>query len=558
MKRHIHFAVSIFYLSTLAIIHPLTANSFSYSDHAQDIVVDSEGTVYVLGNGLYETATKPILICYDSSGVEKWTWRPAYTERMWASKLLMTSDGHLHIFGKLHNYDDQTRSTSSGIFIYKIDVQGMIVWEMLLNDLHLWIEDEVLATIDKDDNIYFAAMVADSIYINDPFPDILTRKFNQDGEQLWSDYYNGPDNGHDEIFDLVVDDQGNLYSIGRSITQAPDYTEKLILKRYDPFGNTVWTNTITDAADRISHGYTGLADSNHVYFAADPADDLWLAKYNSQGDSIWSVTLNDTIPISNASMAAMTTDKNRNAIIVASYLNSQSTSVLKFNTNGQLQFMNEYAIAEYMGHRNSLYASPNGDIAIGGRYPRNPSFGHDLLTRRVDNAGEELWQGGYIGSSGADTHQGVVAIAGDSSGNTIVTGTAEESETGADIITISYDLFGNENWRNSWTGPYAVAIDADRTSIPKTIRLLQNYPNPFNPETQITFAVSKPGVVKLTVYDTLGRPVRTILNSYYGAGKHIATWDGTDNSGSHVAGGIYFYRLKTAGFQQTRKMLLVR
>jgi hypothetical protein len=89
-------------------------------------------------------------------------------------------------------------------------------------------------------------------------------------------------------------------------------------------------------------------------------------------------------------------------------------------------------------------------------------------------------------------------------------------------------------------------------------RLAQNYPNPFNPSTTIAFSIKARGHVELNVYDVGGRLVRELANEVRTAGAHIVTWDGRDGNGSPVASGVYFYRLTSPGFSQTKKMVLLK
>jgi len=89
--------------------------------------------------------------------------------------------------------------------------------------------------------------------------------------------------------------------------------------------------------------------------------------------------------------------------------------------------------------------------------------------------------------------------------------------------------------------------------IPGTFRLEQNYPNPFNPTTRIAFELPNAGDVTLSVYDILGRRVRTVLAERLEAGAHEVTFNG-----SNLASGVYFCRLEFDGRSHLRKMLLVK
>ena len=81
----------------------------------------------------------------------------------------------------------------------------------------------------------------------------------------------------------------------------------------------------------------------------------------------------------------------------------------------------------------------------------------------------------------------------------------------------------------------------------------QNYPNPFNPSTKIRYDIAKNGIVKLTVYDQLGRQVSELVNGTKNAGTYEVEFNG-----SNLASGIYFYKLEVPGQTFTKKMILVK
>jgi len=92
----------------------------------------------------------------------------------------------------------------------------------------------------------------------------------------------------------------------------------------------------------------------------------------------------------------------------------------------------------------------------------------------------------------------------------------------------------------------------------ESFRLFANYPNPFNPSTTIQYELPSATQIKLTVFDPLGREVRTLVDSHKNAGENHVVWDGRDASGNDVASGIYIYQLITESTTVARKMLLVR
>ncbi|GEM_PF-1322793 len=91
---------------------------------------------------------------------------------------------------------------------------------------------------------------------------------------------------------------------------------------------------------------------------------------------------------------------------------------------------------------------------------------------------------------------------------------------------------------------------------PTEFLLSQNFPNPFNPSTTITISLPTQSDFALTIYDLLGREVKSYAFERVPAGVHSVVWDGRDKLGKHVASGVYFYRLKANNFVATRKLLL--
>ncbi len=101
--------------------------------------------------------------------------------------------------------------------------------------------------------------------------------------------------------------------------------------------------------------------------------------------------------------------------------------------------------------------------------------------------------------------------------------------------------------------PQITSNELETEFLPSTIELSQNYPNPFNPSTQIEFNLQQAGLVRLTVYDLLGREVKTLVNRGLSAGTHTFTFDANG-----LSSGVYFYRLDASGQTLTRKMTLLK
>jgi len=136
----------------------------------------------------------------------------------------------------------------------------------------------------------------------------------------------------------------------------------------------------------------------------------------------------------------------------------------------------------------------------------------------------------------------------------------------ADFNAASQYIFipsgGGSPYQAIWKGPINVSSNGVNESntdvLPKSFGLEQNYPNPFNPSTDIWFDLPSKSHVNLKVYNLLGQEVNSLVNEDLPAGRHRTQWNGTSSDGSHVASGIYFYKMVSGDFVDTKKMMLIK
>ena len=130
------------------------------------------------------------------------------------------------------------------------------------------------------------------------------------------------------------------------------------------------------------------------------------------------------------------------------------------------------------------------------------------------------------------------------------------------FIKTSYvGAFGGNNWMKGWTaldqlgylGTITSIEETQLNNIPLAFELKQNFPNPFNPVTRIDYSLPKSGHVKLTVYNTLGQQVATLVNNFRTAGTHSIVWNA-----ENLASGMYVYKLQAGEQVISKKMLLMK
>ncbi len=133
----------------------------------------------------------------------------------------------------------------------------------------------------------------------------------------------------------------------------------------------------------------------------------------------------------------------------------------------------------------------------------------------------------------------------------------------AAINTYTVSLTVTDNANESAVTIQEVAITtivsiAQDTNLPEKFELSQNYPNPFNPITSIRYALPEQSMVKLTIYDMLGKEVINLVNKVEKAGFKSVDWNGLNQHGQLVSTGIYFYRIQAGNFSQIRKMIFIK
>ena len=126
-------------------------------------------------------------------------------------------------------------------------------------------------------------------------------------------------------------------------------------------------------------------------------------------------------------------------------------------------------------------------------------------------------------------------------------------------VTDSFEFISSNN------GPFSFFIDIDGilsmnedNIVPERFALHQNYPNPFNPITTIRYDLPHDSFVELIIYDLMGDMINTLVFQQESVGYKQIKWDGKNNYGLPTAAGIYFYKIQTESFMQTKKMILLK
>jgi hypothetical protein len=162
----------------------------------------------------------------------------------------------------------------------------------------------------------------------------------------------------------------------------------------------------------------------------------------------------------------------------------------------------------------------------------------DACVLRLDVNGDSVWAF-TVGGTGYEIAYGIELT---DDGGYIICGQTDSYGQGSYdvyIVKLSPDISGIE--------------DGDYGALPDNIYLGQNYPNPFNASTIINYSLPQPADIRIEIFDILGRRVETLFSGPQQAGEHTVSWSPGD-----ISSGVYYYRIGSEDYNQSRSCLLIK
>ncbi len=166
----------------------------------------------------------------------------------------------------------------------------------------------------------------------------------------------------------------------------------------------------------------------------------------------------------------------------------------------------------------------------------------------------------YLSVDGGHVSEQIAALTGEDLENGLFSWTVPGEPTDEAVLTLAANTVTGWIWAASEVFSVLGLGDVDSQTPPASdLALAPNYPNPFNPRTTVAYTLPSATSVTIEILDVRGRHVKTLVpGTIEAAGRHEIPWDGTDDHGLQVPSGVYFCRLATPGFSQTRRMVLVK
>jgi hypothetical protein len=215
----------------------------------------------------------------------------------------------------------------------------------------------------------------------------------------------------------------------------------------------------------------------------------------------------------------------------------------------------------FQGNAPDIGAHESGGSSLVSKVPTTP-----VLVSPSDGSSQAAGSVAFFWNPVAGATSYHIQVSTDSAFTSIV---ADQSElTATTYVTTGLKTGTVHHWRVSATNPLGTGswsgcskfsitgltdVSQDLSTGPTVYALNQNYPNPFNPSTLIRYSLASPGNVSLKVFNVLGQEVASLVDEMQSAGSHEVRFDA-----AALPNGTYFCRMKSAGFEETKKMLLLK
>ena len=412
------------------------------TDIAFDIALDDNCNIYITGYSLdLSTCEDYATVKYDSDGVEQWVTRyngPG-NDQDEAFAIAVDSVGDVYITG----YSYGSGTSGEDYATIKYNTYGVMQWIARYNGPGDGDDRAHAIVVDGAGNVYVTGAITGA----GSGTDFATVKYGASGTQLWVARYNHSFNSSDGATALAVDDSGNVYVTGASVTSSAGQDYATI--KYDESGVEQWVafydcSGYGDMASDIALDSNGNVYVTGTSLTSGTGCDYATVKYNPSGVEQWVMRYNGTGSDFDFAESIVADNVGNVYVTGQSYgsgtINNYDYATVKYDSTGVEQWVARYdgPISDYDAAR-AIAVDNAGDVYVAGE-SNGSGTNYDYATVKYDSSGVEQWVVRYNGT--ADDWDAANAIAIDGANDIYVTGGSIGANTSSDYVTIKYSSTG--------------------------------------------------------------------------------------------------------------------
>ncbi|MCP4705414.1 MAG: T9SS type A sorting domain-containing protein [candidate division Zixibacteria bacterium] len=438
-----------------------------------------------------------------------------------------TSDGGFALNGNSSTWGDTVKSDQ---WVIKINSDGDTLWTRTFGDFgRTDYGRDIIETYDSGLVICGHGRIATTS------EDYRIRLFKTDslGNQIWEKDFVAANGFNTE---QIIETSDSGFAI---VGWTDD--KDVFLFRADSLGDSVWTQTYGGASHDIGYGVCQTSDDGFMIVGSTESYgsgsyDFYIIRTNSIGDTIWTAILG-TEGYESGQAIAKTHDGHY--LIAGSIVNTNTDIyLLKMREIKFIDWQKTVGQADANDSPHGITLTADNGFLIAGSHYSVTNSENDMYLLKIDSDGNSLWsythEDDFTHDEGRIAHQ-------TADSDIFLFGTKAVSSSG------SY----RDYWALKFDAPMDSRVDISETK-PHSFRLSQNHPNPFNPITEIEFDLPRTTNWTLTIFNIIGQRVES-FTGHDAAGLVNISWDASD-----FTSGIYFYRLETDEFTNTKKMVLLK
>ncbi len=495
-------------------------------EYTMDVKVDGLGNLYATGITDSSSANVNIVtIKYNPDGTKEWTRHYDFGGlNDWGSFVNVDPSGFVYVTGWV-----QVSSTNRDILVLKYKPNGTLIWanRYMITGYTGVGNDEPTGAVYSNNALYVCGFISENA--GSLRRQIAVFRISADGSYISAGF--GSAGVDDVVNSMSLDLSGNVYLAGFTGNSPFD---GLALKLNISLG-LQWAKIIKDTVRTYSTLYgVKINSKGRVSFVG--------RAHNStvtSSPTITALQLNQAdgsvnwyrrfLPSGSVSVSPyyMAIDNADNVIIGGYYTTpSVKSLVVKYNSAGVLGWSRSL---DSMSHVRVITCDPLGNIYPAGTALYNKCFA------KLNGDGNIIWYGSYNNAQ-------IYSI--------VFGGTANIYLGGLHKVVSGNNNFTAAKYTITPSSGRPISTEAGEL---QSFKLHDNFPNPFNPSTSIKFSVPSDGLVTLKVSDVTGKEITKLVDGNIEQGEHEVIFNA-----SHLASGVYFYKLTSGSFTEVKKMILLK